>query len=157
MLVAPSSLISPASSAAPSLTSALPPRPVVPEGLLGRLAQVPDPRDPRGVRYRLATLLAIGVCALTSAGHNSLAAVAEWARRLGPAELQRLGCPFNPITGRYRVPDEGTLREAYAKVDPAALTAAGYERLAPWLVLAFLPAGPIRRTGRRDGSLESSW
>ncbi|WP_371666442.1 transposase family protein [Streptomyces sp. NBC_00289] len=35
---------------------------VVPEGLLQVLAQVPDPRDPRGVRYQLATLLAIGVC-----------------------------------------------------------------------------------------------
>jgi hypothetical protein len=45
------------------------------------------------VRYRLATLLAIEVCALTSAGHNSSTAVAEWARRCSPQELQRLGCP----------------------------------------------------------------
>lgn len=33
------------------------------DGLLLALAKVPDPRDPRDVRYRLATLLAIGVCA----------------------------------------------------------------------------------------------
>jgi predicted transposase YbfD/YdcC len=32
----------------------------------------------------------------------------------------------NPFTGRYRVPDERTLREAYGRVDPAALAAAGY-------------------------------
>jgi hypothetical protein len=38
------------------------------DGLLQALAKVPDPRDPRGVRYRLATLLAIGVCAMTAAG-----------------------------------------------------------------------------------------
>lgn len=32
----------------------------VPEGLMDRLAEVPDPRDPREVRYRLASLLAVG-------------------------------------------------------------------------------------------------
>jgi predicted transposase YbfD/YdcC len=99
---------------------------VEPEGLLDRLAQVDDPRDPRGVRYRLATLLAIGVCAVSAAGHNTLTAVADWVRRCGPGELSRLGCPFNPLTGRYRVPDERTLREAYGRVDPGALAAAGY-------------------------------
>ncbi|WP_328502713.1 transposase family protein [Streptomyces sp. NBC_00457] len=41
-------------------------------GLLQALAGVPDPRDPRGVRYRLPTFLAIEVCAMTAAGHNSL-------------------------------------------------------------------------------------
>lgn len=85
-----------------------------------------DPRNPRGVRYRLATLLAIGVCAMSAAGHNSLTAVAEWVRRCEPSELDRLGCPFNPFTGRYRVPDERTLRDAYGRVDPAVLAAAGY-------------------------------
>src|SRR5947207_15409349 len=52
-----------------------------PEGLLDRLALVADPRDPRGVRYRLATLLAIGVCAVNAAGHNTLTAIADWVRR----------------------------------------------------------------------------
>jgi predicted transposase YbfD/YdcC len=99
---------------------------VQPEGLLDRLAQVADPRDPRGVRYRLATLLAIGVCAVSAAGHNTLTAVADWVRRCDPGELSRLGCPFNPLTGRYRVPDERTLREAYSRVDPGGLAAAGY-------------------------------
>lgn len=74
------------------------------------------------MHYRLATLLAIGVCAPTSAGHNSLSAVAEWARRCSPQELQRLSYPFNSLTGHYRVPDEGTLREAYTEVTPSRLT-----------------------------------
>jgi hypothetical protein len=74
----------------------------------------------------LATLLAIGVCAVSAAGHNTLTAVADWVRRCGPGELSRLGCPFNPLTGRYRVPDERTLREAYSRVDPGVLAAAGY-------------------------------
>src|SRR5262249_19904728 len=75
---------------------------------------------------RLATLLAIGVCAISAAGHNPMTAVADWVRRCDPGDLSRLGCPFNPLTGRYRVPDERTLREAYSRVDPAVLAAAGY-------------------------------
>ncbi|MEU9095646.1 transposase family protein [Streptomyces sp. NPDC087901] len=65
---------------------------MVPSGLLDALARVPDPRSPRGVRFRLATLLAVGVCALTSAGHNSLTAIAEWVRRCDQDVLARLGC-----------------------------------------------------------------
>ncbi|MFF6853058.1 transposase family protein [Streptomyces antimycoticus] len=65
----------------------------VPEGLLDRLTEVSDPRDPRGVRYRLLSLLAIGVCAMTAAGHNSLSAIPEWARRSSPETLRRLGLP----------------------------------------------------------------
>jgi hypothetical protein len=115
---------------------------VVPDGLLDRLAEVPDPRDPRGVRYRLASLLAIGVCAVTASGHDSLAAIAEWVRRAGHETLRRLGLPFHPLTGRYRCPDERTLRDAYAQVDAAALTQAGFARLATL-------TGPVRCQPRR--------
>lgn len=120
-----------APSWAPSMAP-VPPRtePAVPEGLLDVLAQVPDPRDPRGVRYRLATLLAIGVCAMSAPAHNSLVAVAEWVHRRDQQTLVDLGCPFDPMSGRFRCPDEKTLRDAYGKVDPAALTRAGYRRLA---------------------------
>lgn len=79
MLVASSSRIAPALSAVPRLDAGAM-APLVPDGLLDRLAEVPDPRDPRGVRYRLASLLAIGVCAMTASGHDSLAAIAEWVR-----------------------------------------------------------------------------
>jgi predicted transposase YbfD/YdcC len=125
-----------------------------PEGLLDRLALVADPRDPRGVRYRLATLLAIGVCAISAAGHNTLTAVAEWVRRLDPAELSRLGCPFNPLTGRYRVPDERTLRQAYGRVDPGGLAACGYGYLGALTRAqpsAVTPHGGGEREQRRAG------
>jgi DDE_Tnp_1-associated len=64
----------------------------------------PDLRDRRGVRFKLATLLAVGVCAMTSAGRNSLTAIAEWARRCDQTVLARLGCPFDPFTGCFRPP-----------------------------------------------------
>jgi hypothetical protein len=38
---------------------------------------VPDPRDPRGVRHRLAVVLALTACAVL-AGATSLLAVGEW-------------------------------------------------------------------------------
>lgn len=66
-------------------------------GLLSRLSQIPDHRDPRRVRYPQATLLAIGVCAMTAPGHNSLVTVAEWAHRIGDAVLARLGVPLRPV------------------------------------------------------------
>ncbi|MFF3484210.1 transposase family protein [Streptomyces sp. NPDC002701] len=45
--------------------------------LLECLAQVPDPRSPRGVRHPLAEVLALTACAVL-AGARSLLAVSEW-------------------------------------------------------------------------------
>jgi hypothetical protein len=67
---------------------------------------------------------------MTGAGRNSLAATAEWARRCDQGVLPRLGCPFDPFVGRYRAPGERTLRDAYGKVNAAALTGGGFTRLA---------------------------
>ncbi|WP_232430558.1 transposase family protein [Salinispora pacifica] len=39
-------------------------------GLLTALARVPDPRDPRGVRYSLASVLAVAVCAVMAGGEH---------------------------------------------------------------------------------------
>jgi DDE_Tnp_1-associated len=44
--------------------------------LLDLLATVPDPRDPRGVRHRLAGMLAVAVTAAL-AGARSFAAIGE--------------------------------------------------------------------------------
>ena len=57
-------------------------------------------------------------------GHNSLVAVGEWARRCDQEMLADLGCPYDPLAGQIGCPDERTLRDAYAKVDPGALTPA---------------------------------
>ncbi|MGH3449597.1 MAG: ISAs1 family transposase [Haloechinothrix sp.] len=58
--------------------------------MLQVLAEVPDPRDPRGVRYRLSSLLAVAVCA-TLAGASSLAAITDWSHDLDDAGRVRLG------------------------------------------------------------------
>src|SRR6266480_2156693 len=58
--------------------------------LLHALAAVPDPRDPRGVRYRLTSLLAAAVCAVL-AGGVMFAASADWAADLAPPARHRLG------------------------------------------------------------------
>ena len=42
------------------------------------LAKVTDPRHRRGVRYRLAVILGLAVCAVLT-GARSFTAVAEWA------------------------------------------------------------------------------
>src|SRR5262245_56390575 len=61
-----------------------------PRDLLHALAAVPDPRDRRGVRYRLTSLLAVAVCAVL-AGAATFAAIADWAADLDPALRLRLG------------------------------------------------------------------
>jgi hypothetical protein len=47
-------------------------------GLAGHLAGVPDPRDPRGVRHTLTSLLLAAVAAVL-AGARSFTAIGEWA------------------------------------------------------------------------------
>jgi hypothetical protein len=58
--------------------------------LLVALAVVPDPRDPRGRRYPLVSILSVAVCAVL-AGACMFAAVADWVRDLDQAAWDRLG------------------------------------------------------------------
>ncbi len=70
------------------------PAPAVTEGetagLLHALSAVPDPRDPRGVRYPLSGLLAVAVCAVL-AGASSFAAITDWLHDLDAQARDRLG------------------------------------------------------------------
>jgi predicted transposase YbfD/YdcC len=105
-----------------------------PERLPEALAQVPDPRDRRGIRYPLVPVLAVAVCAML-AGARSYAAIAEWAADAPPRLRARLGLP-GPV------PDLVTIWRVLTSVDPAALDAA----VGSW-VAAQLAAR--RRPGRR--------
>jgi predicted transposase YbfD/YdcC len=88
------------------------------------LEALPDPRSPQGRVYPLACLVAVAVCALTAAGHDRLSAVGQWVKRASQAELARLRAPWDPIAGRYRAPDEKTVRVVLDRLDPRALSRA---------------------------------
>jgi predicted transposase YbfD/YdcC len=62
------------------------------QALSTRLATLEDLRDPRGVRYPLAPLLALAVCAKL-AGHSRLEAIAHWSRLRAPELAQLFALP----------------------------------------------------------------
>jgi predicted transposase YbfD/YdcC len=93
-------------------------------GTWQRLEELPDPRSPRGRVYPLACLVAVAVCAFTAAGNDRFTAVGQWVRRAGQQDLARLRAPRDPLTGRYRAPDEKTIRVVLDRLDPRALTRA---------------------------------
>jgi predicted transposase YbfD/YdcC len=110
-------------------------------GLLEALSQVPDPRDPRGVRYALVPVLSVAVCA-TLAGARSYAAIAEWAADAPPRLRAALGLP-GPV------PDLATIWRILTAVDPAALDRA----IGTWVTarLAEDRPGPARAVLAVDG------
>jgi hypothetical protein len=93
-------------------------------GTWQRLEALPGPRSRRGRVYPPACLTAIAVCAFTAAGNDRFTAVGQWIRRAGQADPARLRAPWDPIAGRYRAPDEKTIRVVLDRLDPRALTRA---------------------------------
>ena len=93
-------------------------------GAWQRLEALPDPRSPQGRIYPLACLVAVAVCAFTAAGNDRFTAVGQWIRRAGQADLARLRAPWDPLAGRYRAPDEKTIRVVLDRLDPRALARA---------------------------------
>jgi predicted transposase YbfD/YdcC len=98
-------------------------------GLRERLAMVPDPRSPRGLRHSLMSILLITICAL-SAGKNSYTTIEAWAKDAPPAVLDTLDVRFDPLLRRHMVPDESTIRNTVGRVNPDALAATGSRYLA---------------------------
>jgi hypothetical protein len=109
-----------------------------------RLEALPDPRSPQGRIYPLAWLIAVAVCACTAAGHDRLTAVGQWARRASQEDLARLRAPWDPVAGRYRAPDEKTIRIVLGRLDPRALSRA-----------LLGPRRRRRRGGRPPGSVRN--
>jgi len=89
-------------------------------GLLQRLADVPDPRDPRGVRHTLVFVLALAASAVLT-GATSLLAISEWACDAPPDVLDGLGARRDPLTGCRPVSGEATIRRLLARIDGDAL------------------------------------
>src|SRR6476620_2580504 len=98
--------------------------------LLEVLAQIPDPRNPKGVRYPLPAVLALAVLALLT-GAKSYCAVAQFGRDKGAALALALG--FR----RGRTLAKAALADLCARLDAPACEAA----LSRW-VASRLPQGP---------------
>ncbi|MGI5180285.1 transposase family protein [Dactylosporangium sp. CA-152071] len=137
----PSSLIDVIRQHAPTPTGlTAPPRVDEPDGLLSALARVPDPRDRRGIRYSLASLLAVAVCAVLAGGH---------VRR--DDRLGRRPRPGHRPAARVHRPGPGVEHTLAAAGPRRRLHAAGRaDRLAA-LPPARTPAGPADRATRRRG------
>ncbi|MFE2611761.1 transposase family protein [Streptomyces mirabilis] len=89
-------------------------------GLLERLHEVPDPRDPRGVRHALVVVLALTACAVL-AGATSLLAVGEWIADAPSSVLEHLGIRPDPLFPKRCLPAETTVRRLLGRIDGDAL------------------------------------
>ena len=87
---------------------------VSPQSLAAAFATVPDPRRAASVRYPLAAMLTLAVCAIL-ANHHSVLAIAEWGARQPPAQLRDLGFRAG------QTPCQSTLQRLFCKLDGPAL------------------------------------
>ena len=85
-------------------------------GLIDLLKTLVDPRQPRGVRHPVVTVVGIAVCAALS-GARSFCAIGEWAQGLTREALQRLG------SKRWTPPSEPTIRRVLQGLDANRLDA----------------------------------
>ncbi|MFJ8493717.1 transposase family protein [Streptomyces sp. NPDC094038] len=99
-------------------------------GLLKRLAEVPNPRDPRGVRHRLAVVLALTACAVLS-GATSLLAVGEWIADAPAYVLEQVGADPDPYLPRRVLPAETTVRRHAAGFGGGARLGTGHSATTP--------------------------
>ncbi len=106
-------------------------------GLLHALTAVPDPRSPRGLRYPLAGLLAVAVCAVM-AGASSVTAIGDWLHDLDDIGRARLGF-------RRGVPATSTMWRLLIRVDADLLATI----LAGWLRTRTPPIAPRRPRYRK--------
>jgi predicted transposase YbfD/YdcC len=99
-----------------------------PEGLDGYrsllecLQAVPEPRRRRGIRHRLAVVLAFAVAAVL-AGADSVTAIGEWASEAPVSVRAALGARRDR-RGRLVAPATVTFRRVLKRVDATALAAA---------------------------------
>jgi hypothetical protein len=99
-------------------------------GLIDLLRTLVDPRQPRGVRHPVVTIVAIAVCAALS-GARSFKAIAEWAQGLSRDSLKRLG------SKRWQPPSEPTIRRVLQRLDADRLDA----QIGQWLAQQHCLAG----------------
>jgi DDE_Tnp_1-associated len=130
-------------------------RPAETPHLLAYLATITDPRARAGHRHPLAAIPTLAAAAVL-AGARSVAAIAEWAADAPQPVRAALGTRRDPLTGRWAVPTETTIRRTLARLDAEALAAA----IGGWLADRERPSqrrravavdGKTLRGARRDG------
>ena len=124
------------------------------DGLIDRIAtEVPDPRDPRGVRHSVASIIAVATVAVLG-GAKSFRAVGEVAADLPAQILERLRCRIRPDTDGERVaPTESTIRRNLGRLDGDAL-----DRCVSRWLKDELTAGRLKTDGELAAlSLDGKW
>ena len=89
------------------------------DGLWGCFAGVDDPRDPRGVRHSLATILGLCAAAVLS-GCTELVEITSWVSHADQELLGALGCRRD-VTGRCAPPHPDTIDGVLGLVDAHTL------------------------------------
>jgi hypothetical protein len=84
-------------------------------------SQMTDPRKPKGLRHKLASLLTI-IALAVAAGCNGPHAIAQFANSLNPGQRRHLRCrPRRGKTREYDVPGERTIRRMLKATDAEEL------------------------------------
>ncbi|WP_327586882.1 ISAs1 family transposase [Nonomuraea sp. NBC_00507] len=114
--------------------------------LLECFQRLRDPRDPRGVRHALASLLA-GAAAAVLAGARSFTAIGEWIADAPAQVMAVLGVRRDPLSRAWQPPDESTVRRLFEQIDTDALDQA----VCSWLAGRAATAGAFTDGTFTDG------
>ncbi|HEX5406598.1 MAG TPA: ISAs1 family transposase [Pseudonocardiaceae bacterium] len=102
-----------------------------------------DPRQARGVRHRIGTVLTVMVLAVL-AGARNFREIADRAADLPPELLALAGCRVHPVTGVHVTPSKATVGRIAHAIDAGAAD----ERVSAWLraeAMAAAVAGDVDR------------
>jgi predicted transposase YbfD/YdcC len=108
-----------------------------------QIGRLPDCRRRRGIRHQYRTVLTLALAAVLC-GARSFTALGEFAASLTQAQLNQLGCRYDPHRQRHQPPSESTLRRVLQASDAEALDRV----LGQWLLAQADPHEPLAVDGK---------
>jgi hypothetical protein len=116
--------------------------------LMDILNQIPDPRQPKGKRYSLSSILAL-VCMANMCGYKSYSTISEWGKNYGSQMLKALGFRPRAKRKRLRPPCPATLNKLFRRLELKALES----KLSQWAegLLSLLPPSETEEAFAIDG------